>query len=179
MNGNYDWTTQQWGRIKRTVKKVELVAFFPAPEFESSKRRIPSGSHRHGLHRKLIQPWHWVAWIDVHHQFTTRTNKGRQQSGYVTPYSGLVIPAGIKPYTHSQQPLSVLDHAILLAHISVQRFLRQVLEIAGKRRIAGICDGHVHNPRSVLVNQLPDDWFLDAMHFHGIRLLPTKNGLEP
>jgi len=61
----------------------------------------------------------------------------------------------------------------------MQWFLRQVLQVAGKRRIAGICEGHVYNPRVILDNQLMDYWFLDAMHLHDAGLLPAKNGLKP
>ena len=76
-------------------------------------------------------------------------------------------------------PLSALDHAILLAHVSLQRFLREVSQVTAKRRIARICNCHVHHSGSVLGYQLSDYRFLDAMHLHGVRLLPAKNRFQP
>src|ERR1051325_5925799 len=74
MNSDYDRTAQQWSCIKRTMEEIKLVAFFPLTKFERSKWRIFSGRHWHSLCRKLVQPGHWVARINVNHKFTTRTN---------------------------------------------------------------------------------------------------------
>src|SRR6185437_11698626 len=156
MNSYNHRTLQQRSCIKRTVKKVELVLFFVTREFERRKRRILPRKHWNSFHRKPIQSRYRITRININHQFTTRTNKRRQQPADVSPYSGLVVPAGIKSYTHCKYPLLILDRAILLAHISLQRFLCEISQVTGKRRVARICDDHVRYSRSILCNQLPD-----------------------
>src|SRR5438270_1586437 len=37
MNRNHYWTAQQRGRIKRTMKEIQLVAFFETPKFKRCK----------------------------------------------------------------------------------------------------------------------------------------------
>lgn len=48
-----------------------------------------------------IEPWHRIFGININHKFTTTSGERRQQTCHVTPYSGFVIPAGIKPNAES------------------------------------------------------------------------------